>query len=59
MIPTIVQDNITGTASSIKGVLAEFLTSTLPKSIKELTREPLIKIYWLISGHVEFIVSNL
>ena len=48
-----------GTTSSVKGVLAEFLTPILPKIYREPTKEGLINLHRLISANVASVASNL
>ena len=48
-----------GTYNSIKGVLSDFPTLILPEIFGEPTREYHTKIYRLISGNAESMVSNL
>ena len=55
----IVQDNVTGTANRVEGVLTDFLMLILSKTVGELIRESLIKIHQLISGNVASVASNL
>ena len=50
---------MTGAASRIEGVLADFLTPILPKIGIEPTREGLIKIHRFISGNTASVASNL
>ena len=50
-IPPRVRDKISGTTSSIEGVLTDFPTPVLPKISGELVIETMIDIHWLISGN--------
>ena len=58
-IPPRQKDNMTETSQSIKEVLAEFLTTIIPKISRELTRESLIDIHQLISGSAASMASNI
>ena len=59
LITTRVQDKMAGAKSSVKGVLADFLTTILPNIGREPTREVLIKIHHFISGNAASVASNL
>ena len=48
-----------GATSSVKGVLANFLTPTLPKIDGEPTRSGLINLHQLISGNAASMASKL
>ena len=50
---------MTGVTSSVKGVLADFLTPILPKIDREPTREGLINLHRLIIGNAASVASNL
>ena len=54
-----VQDKITGTTSTVEGVLAYFLTQILPNIGGEQRRESLIELHPLISGNAAYVVMNL
>ena len=48
-----------GEISSVKGVLADFLTPILPNIGVEPTREELIDLHCLVSGNLASLPSNL
>ena len=58
-IPTRGRDDKTGATSSVKGVLADFLTHFLPKVDRETTREGLIDLHRLVSGNAASVASKL
>ena len=59
MIPTRVQDNMTGATSSVEGVLADFLTPILTNIDGEATIEGLIDLHKFISANTTSMVLNL
>ena len=50
---------MTGTTSSVKRVLADFLIPILPKIRGETTREDLIEFHRMIYGNAASVASNL
>ena len=48
-----------GSTISVKGVLAEFPSTILPKIGGETTREVLINLHRLVSGNMASVASNL
>ena len=48
-----------GKPFSVKGLLADFLISILPKVGEERTREGLINLHRLVSGNTASMASNL
>ena len=57
-IPPIMQDIMTGSTSSVKGFLVDFLTPILTKIGGEPTRESMIDLHQLVSGNAASVASN-